>query len=127
MDLSTHIILSFSALSSFAFAADMPATLQSSQAKAGPDWISRTLTLNEACKSNTHSQCHQATLRGLNDDGLFVRDHALRLLLSNKTLSEELKKAEILKVIEDKRNYRNQVPLWIVKRAETYLQTGSVK
>lgn len=88
-------------------------------------WIGRTACLNYVCGVLSTELCRRALELGLKDEALVVRDHALRITLSAKQLTEVEKRVAAERMLEDSRNYRKGRPFWIVDRARGFLVAES--
>lgn len=103
------------------------ATLVSEGFFSGLSWIGRTACLNYVCGVLSTELCRRVLDLGLKDEALVVRDHALRITLSAKQITEVEKRIAAEKMVEDSRNYRKGRPFWIVDRARGFLvsETGN--
>lgn len=103
------------------------ATLISEGFFSGLSWIGRTACLNYVCGVLSTDLCRRALELGLRDEALVVRDHALRITLSAKQITEVEKRIAAERMVEDSRNYRKGRPFWIVDRARGFLvaETGN--
>ena len=101
------------------------ATLVSEGFFSGLSWIGRTACLNYVCGVLSTDLCRRALELGLKDEALVVRDHALRITLSAKQLTEVEKRIAAERMVEDSRNYRKGRPFWIVDRARGFLVAES--
>lgn len=101
------------------------ATLVSEGFFSGLSWIGRTACLNYVCGVLSTDLCRRVLELGLKDVALVVRDHALRITLSAKQLTEVEKRIAAERMVEDSRNYRKGRPFWIVDRARGFLVAES--
>ncbi|MEN9810431.1 MAG: hypothetical protein RLZZ488_1998 [Pseudomonadota bacterium] len=101
------------------------ATLVSDGFFSGLSWIGRTACLNYVCGVLSTDLCRRALELGLKDEALVVRDHALRITISAKQLTEVEKRIAAERMVEDSRNYRKGRPFWIVDRARGFLVAES--
>lgn len=85
------------------------------------NWIGRTAIINYICSIQGAEPCRKFLGMGLKDDAMFVRDHALRVVLASPHYSVTEKQRASRDVLMDTRNYRHGNGLWIVERARGYL------
>lgn len=86
------------------------------------NWVGRTAAINYACSATTKETCRRVLTMGTEDRALLVRDHALKVILHGEQYMKEEKIQHARMAIEDIRNYRTGQPLWIVTRAQKYLE-----
>ncbi|NBO37490.1 hypothetical protein EBU99_02790 [bacterium] len=103
------------------------AALVSSEFFQSLSWIGRTACVNYVCGILSIDQCRRVLDRGLLDDALVVRDHALRVMLHSSQFTEQEKRSAAEKILGDQRNYRKGRPFWIVDRAKGFLIAGTGK
>lgn len=85
------------------------------------NWIGRTAILNYVCSVRAADECQSFLHLGLADGALYVRDHALRMVLASVHFSIDEKNRISRDVVTDNRNYRRGGGLWIVDRARNFL------
>lgn len=90
-------------------------------------WIGRTACVNYVCGILSLEQCRRVLERGMNDDALVVRDHALRIMLSSSQFTDNEKRYAADRSINDARNYRKGRPFWIVDRAKGYVNSDTAQ
>jgi hypothetical protein len=88
------------------------------------DWVGKTALINLVCHSAEakNELCQAVVNLGLVDEALVVRDHSLRTVLANQTVSGSVKEHVAQKIVEDDRNYRKGKAFWIVQNAQSYLR-----
>lgn len=90
-------------------------------------WIGRTACVNYVCGILSLEQCRRVLERGMNDDALVVRDHALRIMITSSQFTENEKRYAADRSINDARNYRKGRPFWIVDRAKGYVNSETAQ
>jgi hypothetical protein len=87
----------------------------------GLNWVGKTALINYSCSTLNQKSCRAVLGLGVEDKAMVVRDHALRLILANASFSKVEKQRYAKRIVEDYRNYRGTVSLWIVERAQKFL------
>lgn len=86
------------------------------------DWVGKTALINVLCQQQDSKRCQSALKQGLRDPALVVRDHALRVVLTAETISDDVKRKVAQSVVSDERNYRKGRAFWIVQNAQKFLE-----
>lgn len=91
-------------------------------------WPEKIAALNYYCSFKNSAPCRKIAFWALQDRSLLVRDHAFSLM-ENKPQHFQGKEvySVAVEMRDDRKNYRQGEPLWIVQRAKDYLKKSEAE